>query len=359
MTTKRKDVVYMETQGYAEPDYRETYRYLVPKDEHPRMARILSRDCWHCDVLCIGNPVHTYKMLSGLDVELVSMEEEAYLKADTAPDLVKWLDEGLGTYFYFGQRITLERPKRTLRAPTPEELEALAAQRAEFEEAEEYEDGDEADEISEFDWECYAKELAKGEPYFIMRYGEPAFGYCAEELNLKDDEDEIDYAEGCEEMFDYGEDEPQENTALNVSDKALFLPKEGFDRTALNNLEGLLESKGQLIKKALGIRDISYTLTGDNVIFDWLGDGASAEQVEAFHIFVTKLCELAKTQKKVTGQAKTYDNEKYAFRCFLLRLGLIGDKYRTARKELLKNLNGNAAWRRGHEKEDGEDGFLS
>lgn len=37
--------------------------------------------------------------------------------------------------------------------------------------------------------------------------------------------------------------------------------------------------------------------------------------------------------------------EKYAFRCWMLRLGLIGDEFKTCRHHLLKNLTGNAAWR--------------
>ena len=39
------------------------------------------------------------------------------------------------------------------------------------------------------------------------------------------------------------------------------------------------------------------------------------------------------------------DNPKYTFRCWLLRLGFIGDEFETAREHLLKRLDGNAAWR--------------
>lgn len=41
------------------------------------------------------------------------------------------------------------------------------------------------------------------------------------------------------------------------------------------------------------------------------------------------------------------DNPAYAFRCWLLQLGLIGDEFKTARLHLLENLPGNAAWRHG------------
>ena len=38
-------------------------------------------------------------------------------------------------------------------------------------------------------------------------------------------------------------------------------------------------------------------------------------------------------------------NDKYAMRCWLLRLGFIGDEWKEVREHLLKNLSGNAAWR--------------
>ena len=39
------------------------------------------------------------------------------------------------------------------------------------------------------------------------------------------------------------------------------------------------------------------------------------------------------------------DNEKYAMRCWRLRLGFIGDEFATAREILLRNMEGNASWR--------------
>ena len=59
-------------------------------------------------------------------------------------------------------------------------------------------------------------------------------------------------------------------------------------------------------------------------------------------------------KKRVTAKPKAYENEKYAFRCFLLRLGLIGAEYKTSRKILLKNLSGNSSWKSGHRKEADE-----
>lgn len=62
---------------------------------------------------------------------------------------------------------------------------------------------------------------------------------------------------------------------------------------------------------------------------------------------VSKLCEMARNQSRVNSSEKPIENEKYAFRCFLLRLGFIGAEYKTARKILLKNLSGSSAFRNG------------
>ena len=51
-------------------------------------------------------------------------------------------------------------------------------------------------------------------------------------------------------------------------------------------------------------------------------------------------------EQKRASHARTHsDNEKYTFRTWLLRLGLIGDEFKTARGHLLKNLEGNIAWK--------------
>ena len=67
--------------------------------------------------------------------------------------------------------------------------------------------------------------------------------------------------------------------------------------------------------------------------------------------FISALCEMAKTQKRITAKGKSVDNEKYAFRCFLLRLGFIGDEYKAERKILLRNLTGSSAFKSGTKEE--------
>jgi hypothetical protein len=49
-----------------------------------------------------------------------------------------------------------------------------------------------------------------------------------------------------------------------------------------------------------------------------------ADMVEAYGKLVCALCDMARNQKRVTAKEQHPANEKYAFRCFLLRLGFIG-----------------------------------
>lgn len=139
--------------------------------------------------------------------------------------------------------------------------------------------------------------------------------------------------------------------AATLDGLTVSLPRGNFSAAALDNLDRLLESKGSLIRKAFGIEEAVYTLTDDRLIFAWLTGDITPEKAKACQDFIGRLCEMAKRQKRVTAKGRAVANEKYAFRCFLLRLGLIGAKYKTTRKILLRNLSGSAAWRDGHRKE--------
>jgi len=129
-------------------------------------------------------------------------------------------------------------------------------------------------------------------------------------------------------------------------------PRENISEAALENLRLLVSSKETLIKKALGADDLPIEVSEDKVSFPWFTGGPTPEEVSAYAHFTGKLLGMAKTQKRVTAKEKDSDNDKYAFRCFLLRLGFIGDEYKEARKILLRNLVGSSAF-----KVHGDKGF--
>lgn len=120
-----------------------------------------------------------------------------------------------------------------------------------------------------------------------------------------------------------------------------------LEKVSVGNLTKLLDAKGELIKKALGVEDIRIELKEDRIAFPWFQELPSPEEIKAYSHFIAARCEMALKQKRITTKEKPVDNEKYAFRCFLLRLGFIGAEYKTARKILLKNLSGSSAFRNG------------
>lgn len=119
-----------------------------------------------------------------------------------------------------------------------------------------------------------------------------------------------------------------------------------LESAAVGNLTKLIDAKGSLIRKALAVEDLRIEVTDSAVKFPWFAD-CGADERKAYTHFISALCELAKNAKRVTAKEKDTGNDKYAFRCFLLRLGFIGSEYKTERKILLRNLTGSSAFRNG------------
>lgn len=119
-----------------------------------------------------------------------------------------------------------------------------------------------------------------------------------------------------------------------------------LDGSAVENLTKLLEAKGRLIRRALAVDSMPIEVTDSTVKFPWFAN-CGADECKAYTHFISALCELAANAKRVTAKEKETDNDKYAFRCFLLRLGFIGSEYKTERKILLRNLTGSSAFRNG------------
>lgn len=153
------------------------------------------------------------------------------------------------------------------------------------------------------------------------------------------DGEETAEVETVEEVSEEPENAPQgETTGLTVE-----IP---LDKVNVGNLTKLLDAKGSLIKKALGVEDIRIEIKEDRVAFPWF-ELTTPEEAQAYTKFIAALCKMAKEAKRVTATEKEVDNEKYAFRCFLLRLGFIGAEYKADRKILLKNLTGSSAFKNG------------
>lgn len=74
-------------------------------------------------------------------------------------------------------------------------------------------------------------------------------------------------------------------------------------------------------------------------------NGLHAGEMKAYIQLCLAMSQLAKMVRTASPKPQQTDNEKYAMRCWMLRLGFIGDEFATAREILLRNMEGNASWR--------------
>ena len=159
----------------------------------------------------------------------------------------------------------------------------------------------------------------------------------------------------------------------------ISLPTAGHDGRSLRNLVFMLHSKGALLSKAVGkpgLYRVSKKLVADldagapQSIEDFLtilgvsGDGAlqgitiephkicfyfpmseDSDRIRTYMQLAVLMGKAAREQKRVQPDKCKDTNEKYTFRVWLMRLGMMGEEYKDARRILLRNLKGNGAFR--------------
>ena len=132
---------------------------------------------------------------------------------------------------------------------------------------------------------------------------------------------------------------PTEIIKLNLTYR-----RDKFTDQALDNLRHLIWAKGQLIKDSCQLETLPLDVDDQQVTFNWF-DPVDASDALAYQQFVDKLVQYAISHKRIISEPHEEINEKYVFRCFLLRLGFIGPEYKAQRKVLLRNLTGSAAFK--------------
>ena len=173
-----------------------------------------------------------------------------------------------------------------------------------------------------------------------------------------------------------------ETTAFEVA-----VPMEDHTGITLRNLVNMVYSKQALIKKSFGIAaniveddfsicineakmetledfktaiedngagscpGIAFDFNNNTITFKFLEGELSAEKVKAYTQLVALLNQNAKTLKHASAKSKDTDNDKFTFRVWLVKLGMVGDEYKSARKVLLEKLEGNSAFRSGSKSE--------
>ena len=87
------------------------------------------------------------------------------------------------------------------------------------------------------------------------------------------------------------------------------------------------------------------TFTPEEISFTTLPETAEPDRLRAFTELVAMMNKQAIDQKRVQAKAVNEENEKYALRIWLTRLGMNGPEFKTTRKILMENLTGHCAFR--------------
>lgn len=181
--------------------------------------------------------------------------------------------------------------------------------------------------------------------------------------------------------------EATESAGTEITGFEVAVPMEGHTGITLRNLVNIVYSKQALIKKSLGITEniieddfciginkakvetlVDFKITIENIgvsscpgigfdfidniiTFKLLESEASPEKINAYIQLVALLNQNAKALKHASAKSKDTDNGKFTFRVWLVKIGMIGDEYKIARKVLLERLEGNSAFRSGSKPE--------
>ena len=204
-----------------------------------------------------------------------------------------------------------------------------------------------------------AARIAEYEGVEAQYLGAPSFAYAAGRCKvLKDGTVETETEDSAlltflEELGGVPEPEPDSEETSDAVRISICLPAHDMTDRQIQNVFDLVESKQTLIKKAVGADELPITLEDGKLCFDWFSTDSTPEERQAYMALLCGIRNLSMTLHRVNRRETEVPNEKYAFRCFLLRLGMVGNDSKAQRKILLKNLSGSSAWRDG--RKDGAD----
>lgn len=287
----------------------------------------------------LGTPTYSYQV-GDFNVSRygeLSCESEADEKAEK---LVEWLriagftpegDEKMEEYREANQTANVEQTEETAVEKSAADMDA---ETAESEEAEIADEQEPATEETENPQVTEAEETPDSEDEQLE--SEEGEDEQPETGDAEDDQPEVE--EGTDEQ---GTDDDNQLTISFPDD----LTDEQFE-----TLTKVIDSKATLLKHAFKTASVEIKRKDGKLDFPWF-TASDGDHTNAYMIFLQKLEDFAKEAKRVTAQDHPVENEKYAFRTWFLRLGMIGPEYKGCRKILLENLTGSSAFRDGKKKE--------
>lgn len=200
--------------------------------------------------------------------------------------------------------------------------------------------------------------------------GVPSFAYEVGDFTITRDGTIINKA-GDEMKLDEILNSSEETTETEFDSIEISFPMEGHDERTIKNLLNMIYSKQSLIKKVFdcsenivekelideistleSLSEILTTINKENckgidfndekLTFNFIkGDIQTSSE------FLSLLIKKAKKLQYTSSKPIETDNDKYTFRTWLIRLGMIGPEYKAHRKTLLSSLTGSSAFRNG------------
>lgn len=205
--------------------------------------------------------------------------------------------------------------------------------------------------------------------------GPPSFAYVVDDISIdRNGLVTIPFGERVEDVLQA----LKEKDIAVEGDGIITIPADQHTGVSLRNLVNIIFGKERLLQIALGRREplvplplvelvnsvrleeaedfaeviggqdtggLSFDFERNTISFGFFNASLEVDIIKAYAVLCTALDALAKKQKYTSFLQKDTDNPKYAFRCFLLRLGFIGHELKVERKILMANLEGNSAFR--------------
>ena len=201
-----------------------------------------------------------------------------------------------------------------------------------------------------------------GAPSFAYQIGDDCTVTSDGTLKISNDTDNDKVEHLLEKLYECGyETENDENVDIADTNKdfeseigcSIGLPISKLSDKPCNdkiiaNLKAIITGKMTLFQKAVGTdKELKIEWNKDEIWFDWFDSVIPNEKLGLYISLFKALYQMAEKAVRVNTKDKPVDNEKFAMRTFLNRIGLSGIEYKPLRKELMRNLSGDGAFRYG------------
>lgn len=202
-----------------------------------------------------------------------------------------------------------------------------------------------------------------GAPSFAYQIGDDCTVTSDGTLKISSDTDNDKVEHLLEKLYECGyETENDKNVDISYTNKdfesetigcSIGLPISKLSDKPCNdkiiaNLKAIIAGKMTLFQKAVGTdKELKVEWNKDEIWFDWFDSVIPNEKLGLYISLFKALYQMAEKAVRVNTKDKPVDNEKFAMRTFLNRIGLSGMEYKPLRKELMRNLSGDGAFRYG------------